>query len=185
MNAVADTRALSGETVVWYGMAMEDTTLAWLAALIDGEGSVMLIKRAASSSATNAMKNNTHYRARVAVYNTDKRLMDALVERTGIGRVYTHTRAPKHNHKKTSYRWTMVAQDVRRLGPRLLPWLVCKQEQMVLLLEALEIADRATPRKGEKWARSEEDMARRDEIYAEIRRMNTRGRETLEEETDE
>lgn len=161
---------------------MEDTTLSWLAALIDGEGSVMLIRRSPRASATNAQKNNPHYRAQVGVYNTDERLMTALVERTGIDRVYTHTRDPKHNHKKTSYRWAMVAQDVRKLGPLLLPWLVCKKEQMTLLLEALEIADRGTPRKGEKWIRSEEDLTRRDEIYAEIRRLNTRGREVLETE---
>lgn len=115
------------------------------------------------------------------MYNTDVRLMDALTERTGISRVYVHDRVPKNNNKKTSYRWTMVAEDIRKLGPQLLPWLVCKRDQMALLLEALEIADRMTPRKGEPWIRSEEDKTRRDEIYAEIRRLNTRGRETLEE----
>lgn len=135
----------------------------------------MFIRRVASSSAK--VQRNPHYRAQVGIYNTDLRLMDAIAERTGISRVYTHVRPVKENHKKTSYRWSINSAEIREIGPHVLPWLVCKQEQMTLLLEALEIADRLTPRKGEKWVRSESDIARRDEIYAEIRRMNTRGRE--------
>ena len=135
----------------------------------------MLIKRVAGPSAK--VQRNPHYRAQVCVYNTDLRLMDALVRRTGIDRVYTHTRQPKENHKKTSYRWNMVADDIREWGPLLLPWLVCKKEQMLLLLEALEIADGNTPRPVQPWVVS--GLDRRDQIHVEIRRLNTKGRETL------
>lgn len=134
----------------------------------------MLIRRVAGPNAKT--QRNPHYRAQVCVYNTDKRLMDALVDSTGIDRVYAHTRQPKEHHKKTSYRWNMVADDVRKWGPQLLPWLVCKREQMELLLEALQIADGNTPRTGEPLVYS--GLQRRDEIYAEIRRLNTKGRET-------
>ena len=136
----------------------------------------MLIKRVAGPNAK--IQRNPHYRAQVCVYNTDSRLMNALIDRTGIDRVYTHTRRPKENHKKTSYRWNMVADDIRTWGPLLLPWLVCKRDQMLLLLEALDIADKNTPRPGQPLQRS--GLERRDAIYADIRRLNTKGRETTE-----
>lgn len=115
-----------------------------------------------------------HYRASVVVYNTDRRLIDAIVERTGIARVYTHTRAPQENRKKTSYSWRMASTDIREWGPRLLPWLVCKREQMELLLEHLELAKRNTPRSG--WTLDVDARDRRDEIVLRISELNRKGR---------
>lgn len=158
---------------------VEDTTLAWLAALIDGEGSVMLLRRV--PSATAKVQRNPHYRAQVCVYNTDYRLMQALSKRTGISRVYEHTRPAKENRKKTSYRWGMVSEEIRQWGPLLLPWLVCKAEQTALLLEALDIKEQITPgNPGFLPQNRPEFVGRLDQIYAEIRRLNTRGRETAE-----
>lgn len=139
----------------------------------------MMVRRVASASAK--IQRNPHYRATVCVYNTDIRLIDAIVEKTGIDRVYTHTRPAKENHKKTSYRWNMVAEEIRQWGPEMLPWLFSKREQMELLLEALEIAHANTPRKGEKLTRDPDSLLRRDEIHHEIRRLNTKGRETTQE----
>ena len=167
-------------TAVCYNKSMNiltDARLAWLAALIDGEGSVMLIKRV--PSATAKTQRNPHYRAVVGIYNTDVRLMDAIVEHTGINRVYSHTRLERENHKKTAYSWRMVAEDIRTLGPLLLPWLVCKKEQMALLLEALELASLNTPRKGEKLVR--QPTTRRDEIAVAISELNRKGRFTITE----
>lgn len=149
--------------------AVPETTLAWLAALVDGEGSVMLSRRHPSPN------RHHHYRASVVVYNTDLRLIEAIVERTGVNRVYTHKRQARENHKRTAYSWRLVANDIRQWGPLLLPWLVCKREQMVLLLEALALADRNTPRAGQSW--QQQSNERRDEIVAEISRLNRKGRE--------
>src|SRR5262245_16217020 len=121
-----------------------NTTLAWRAGLIDGEGSVMLIRR--KGGMIKRMRN-PHFRAVVSISNTDLRLMRALAERTGIDRVYKHVRPLKENHKAESYTWRMVASEIRVWGPKLLPWLVLKREQMGLLLEALAIAEANTPRK--------------------------------------
>ena len=120
------------------------------------------------------MQRNPHYRASVVVYNTDRRLIDAIVERTGIDRVYTHTRPERENHKATAYSWRLVASDIRKWGPLLLPWLVVKREQMELLLEALAIAEANTPRKGESW--QPVGTERRDEIVAAISNLNRKGR---------
>lgn len=150
-----------------------ETTLAWLAALIDGEGSVMLSKRVYAASAKNRFKNH-HYRAVVVVYNTDLRLLEAIVEKTGIDRIYNHKLPEKMNHKKEAYSWRMGANDIRIWGPLLLPWLIIKRAQMELLLEALAIAETNTPRKGEKW--TPVGTERRDEIVQSISQLNRKGR---------
>lgn len=148
------------------------TTLAWLAALIDGEGSIMLLLRKASKR---IVYRQPHYRASVAIAMTDERLANAIIERTGIERVYSHGR--KGVRHRTQYTWRMTASEIKVWLPCLIPWLVLKREQATLLLEALKLADLCTPRKGEKWDRSVVDASklRRDEIYAEIRKLNNRG----------
>lgn len=155
---------------------MKDTTLAWLAALIDGEGSVMMSKRSGGNSEKQA---RPHYRYSVVIYNTNPALIDAIVEKTGISRVYTHKRPVKMNHRNHSYSWRMSADDIRKWGPALLPWLVIKREQMQLLLEALEIASLNTPRKGQTWV--PQSTERRDEIVKSISELNRHGRFAGEE----
>lgn len=162
---------------------LPDTTLAWLAALIDGEGSIMLIKRSPSPSQIRnspSVVNNHHYRAQVGIYNTDLRLMEALKEKTGIRRVYTHIRQAKENHKRTAYRWNLVADECRELLPQLLPWLICKKEQAELLLQALDVKNKMTTKKGEKWLSPKEvDECRElmDNIHLQITTLNKKGRE--------
>jgi hypothetical protein len=154
---------------------MEPTTAAWLAALIDGEGSVMLTARRGGQ--TVAPKN---WRPVVSVYNTDLRLMDALKERTGGGVVYTHTRQEQENHKKTAYSWRMRVSEIKTWLPELLPWLVCKREQSELLLEALALKTTLTPEKGRSLAQTIEQRdvvrARIAAVAVEISALNRKGR---------
>ena len=157
---------------------------AWLAALIDGEGSIMLTRRAYARGSRLYSSPNPHFRAVVSIYNTDQRLMKALVEKTGIDRVYKHTRQPKENQKKTSYSWRLVATEIREWLPLVMPWLVCKAEQATLLLEALDITSKLTPIKGQPYLNSSQQMPlilRRDEIAKQISMLNRKGRESLVE----
>jgi hypothetical protein len=161
-------------------MKLTPEICAWLAALIDGEGAIMMTRR---QSKREASLTNVHHRIVVSVYNTDRRLMDALVERTGIDRVYTHTRTPKENHKKTAYSWRMTSRDIREIMPQVLPWLVCKREQAELVLEAAKLAELGGAKKGQKMAPLEDRIqwkARRDEIALEISRLNRKGRESID-----
>lgn len=69
--------------------------------------------------------------------------------------------------------------------PQVRPWLVLKQPQTDLLLEALEIKQLLTPRKGEQWLTADQRfplVSRLGDLYAEIRRLNTTGRVALESE---
>ena len=153
---------------------------AWLAGLVDGEGSIMLSRRYASLLAPPRVTSNyarrIHYRASCVVYNTDIRLMEVLKERTGWTTVYQHTRPERENRKRTSYSWRLNADGCRLWLPRVLPWLVIKRSQAELLLEALAIADRHTARVGQPHMVDPTALRRRDEIVAEISALNRKGR---------
>ena len=90
-----------------------DTTLAWLAALIDAEGSLSLNRKRASY-------DRKSYRARARISNTSYLLMEALVAKTGINRISERHRQPGLGHKDY-WVWTMEAGELRRWLPALLP----------------------------------------------------------------
>jgi hypothetical protein len=140
---------------------------AWLAALVDGEGSVMLI-----THRDNRRGGRVSLRPRVAIYNTDARLIEALVERTGIDRWTVHQRSPERHKSLNAYRWHMGATEIREWGPRMLPYLVLKREHMVLLLECLSYTSTYVPHDGAQRA----EWGRRLEIQAAIQELNRKGR---------
>lgn len=141
--------------------------MAWLAALIDGEGSVMLNTRWDASQ----RKGTLLMRPTVSVSNTDLRLLQACVDRTGIDRIYGHKRkAPSTN--KAGFTWRMNVTDIRLWGPELEPHLICKREQMRLLLDALALkAVAANPS-----TRVADHQAQLLTIQTRIQQLNSRGR---------
>lgn len=146
-----------------------DVLYAWLAAIIDGEGSIMLTRRKEGG--------DTYKKVRpvVSVSNTDVRLMDALKERTGTGSVYLHRRAPKENQKRDGYTWRLNASDQRIWIPRIRPFLVLKGEQADLLMEALVLRETRTSVSGGTLVL--DGLDRLFEIQAEISNLNRKGRE--------
>lgn len=155
-----------------------DTTAAWLAALIDGEGSVMLNRRAPSNRG-----RGVQYRPVVVVAaNTDHRLHDAIREKIGIGQIYQHKRHAEPDNLRRRRIWTyrLNVEQIHSVMPHVRPWLVIKGEQADLLAEAMQIKGQITPgRPGFLPANRPPLIARLDEIYLEIRALNTRGREKV------
>jgi len=163
----------------------EKPVLAWLAALIDGEGSVMLNKRTYSGNTASTMeRGGIHYRAVVVVAcNTDYRLMEAIGDRMGVGQIYQHriNGDPRTPRKRAQWTYRLNAGQIREWLPEIRPWLVLKGEQADLLMESLDIKTQLTPgNAGFLPANRPPLLERLDAIYTEIRRLNTRGRETQE-----
>lgn len=150
--------------------------LIWLAALIDGEGSVMLTKRVRSSK-EKVRKDN--YRSSLVICGTDVRLLEALVVNTGVMRIYSHrvNGDPRSPRKRQQWTWRLTANDIRDWLPAIRPYLVIKGEQADLLLEALSIKDKLNPNsRGFQVIWRSQLVERLDEIYGAIRSLNTRGR---------
>lgn len=155
--------------------------LIWLAALIDGEGSVMLGKRVYSRR--EKPKRNDHYRAAVVICGTDVRLLEALVVNTGVMRIYSHrvNGDPRSPRKRQQWTWRLGADDIRLWLPAIRPYLVIKGEQADLVLEALQIKERLDPStKGFKVIWRSKLVERLSEIYEAVRALNTRGRIIME-----
>lgn len=161
----------------------------WLAALIDGEGSIMLNKRTFSGNTSQTTKRTlrTPFRAVVSVYNTNYLLFEKLTETfPDRGRVYQHrvNGSPPTPRKRAAWSWRLANNGIRWALPQVRPYLVLKTQQADLLLEALEIKNTLTPQLGETWLTKDQRhplVSQLEIIYAEIRRLNTVGRTVLPE----
>jgi len=96
------------------------TKLAYLAGLLDGEGSIGFIKK---------------IRPRVSVYNTDRKVMDWLVENVGgkVGQDSARGRVP-------CMRWSLdAARNVYGLCKAVLPYLIIKKHKAEEVMKFLEV----------------------------------------------
>ena len=170
---------------MWYHIRMDSHIAAWLAGLIDGEGSIYVAIMDHTPSAvarSPSLAKRKRYRIALSISGTSKELMDALEERVGFGTVYLHKRQKKENQKKDAYTFRFNATQLPDILPFVLPWLVVKRKQAELALEWVELRQRNTPRAGEKWdvwsgkPNPVKYHQRLAEIAAEISALNRKGR---------
>jgi DNA modification methylase len=124
----------------WYTGAIPSLTdRVWLAAILDGEGSIGIHKRPAGtktySKFTKAdgterdyVRKTDSYQPKVEITNTSRVLMDRAVAIAG-GNCETKQEAGTHGRKQTIYRWTVTADKARALLRELYPHLVAKQQE--------------------------------------------------------
>lgn len=146
-----------------------ETELAYLAGIVDGEGSVELkIQR------TGTMDLLLH------IYNSDKPLFDWIVEHFG-GRLYEiHRKATTLRPQwQPVYNWNIGGQQARDLLERLLPYMLVKPAQARLAIEAWD-ARQPTPRNSGKFrgrARpSDEILAMRESYVHQMHLLNRKNR---------
>lgn len=100
---------------------MTDTDLAYLAGIIDGEGTVV---HGAGVTRMTAL--------RVAM--TDKVVIDWLQSTFG-GTIYTKPKSPRG---KAYYEWTLQGQDrLLDLIPQIIPYALCKRPQLERMIDLL------------------------------------------------
>jgi len=115
-----------------------DIQLAYLAGLIDGEGSVVLF-----------LTKKQTLQLRVTVYNTNETLIDWLRITFG-GCKYKVGRRQKENHAQ-EYQWFISCGDAHAILAAVLPYLIIKQARARIAIEAWQnrqptpIADRREP----------------------------------------
>lgn len=87
---------------------------AWLAALIDGEGSLV-------------WTNPKHlHMVRIDIANTHIGILEHAKAVSGTGKIYIRG-APKKAHHNQVYYWSCSGQNARALLYQLLPWLIIKK----------------------------------------------------------
>lgn len=114
---------------------LKPTDLAWLAGVIDGEGTIGMIKRKVYA------KGKYQYDARFSVANTNAEVMHHVIQiiRSLGVEPYICQREPSKDHHKSA-----VQVDLRRMAKvrtvlvAILPYLVCKKAQAEILLAFID-----------------------------------------------
>lgn len=102
---------------------MTDAEAAWVAGIVDGEGSVVImLKKSGERGAT----------LRLSVNNTDLRMCERLRQVTGEGTVNPRKQVPGC---KPTWAWTAYTAAAVRVMQAIRPYLVCKGEKVDVALE--------------------------------------------------
>ena len=128
--------------------------VAWLAGFLDGEGCFLVYKRKSNHLYPQITVNNTHIASMLVVSD--------LFEQLGIV-VGAHIREETLTRKREIMRIALTGnKNIAKFLEIVLPFLVTKRVQAVLLLEFLTSRVPRTPLTNRQW-----------ELYYEIRYLNT------------
>lgn len=119
--------------------------LAYLAGIIDGEGTISICdKRVMKRKSQGIRKTNKVYRARinfstsVSVANTDPRIIDWLIQ--NFGGSMSHSKRQEENWRP-KITWIMKTTEMVNILTQIVPYLVLKKEQAILMIEARKTFD--------------------------------------------
>ena len=149
------------------------TERAYIAGIIDGEGTIGLTKHKERRTL-----RGWNYEPYIMVSNTSKSIMEYLKEVTGIGYYWSKTYKNMNRGWKVPFAWqTGARREIISLLEQILPYLVIKKRHAVLLLEYVKMREdqekeRIAFMKGMQIKYSKHH----DEIFEKLRELNRRGR---------
>lgn len=148
---------------------------ASLATLIDGEGCIGILKGTRPSGLF-------AYSPDIRVVNTNRNWMAAWQNRTGRG--YINSFSNKNTKWKDRHTWIIAKKaDVIYILKKILPYLFVKREQAEIAIRAIE-EKVSLPHGARAWNRpSEQELARREDLYQRMRTLNKKGRSESVETT--
>lgn len=144
---------------------------AYVAAFLDGEGTITLLLHGHDSTCRRRGKTVV---PQVTAANTNLRLLEALVEKTGNGRISgsSETRVDR----KPLYRWELSPNQIRQVLPQVEPYLEGKRRQAQIVMEFQSLRPvREDGTIGRGWA--DGDLPRVEALYNEVRALNARGKQ--------
>jgi len=147
---------------------LESFSIGYLAAIVDGEGTIDLIIRSRGSY--------NDYLPYVVVFNTEKSIIDSTKDMASVGKI-PRPIPPKGNRHKDLYRlWIRQQEDIVYFLERIQPFLMSKRKKRLaeLLIEYCLIRlkrNRGARSHGIKLGTHSE---RENEIWEEVRELNKR-----------
>ena len=141
---------------------MTETDYAWLAGIVDGEGSFVI-------SRTRVQENRVgfSYRGAMNISNTSEEMMKHILKITGVGNL---TRLPESRFDwKDRFNYNASAGAVRVLLPKIMPYLVLKRPQAEVMTEFLGLI-------GGQGCKVAYD-GRIDFLYQKMRALNMKGKQ--------
>ncbi len=137
--------------------------MAYLAGIIDGEGSIHIA----------AAKKGRAWWLAIQVSNTNPKLIDYCMETTGIGH---RTRVSPPGNRKPQHTWVLYTKQAEELLRVIRPYLVIKRPHADV---ALAFRAEILPKRGNRrttYSLTEEMLARRRELQQKLRILNHRGK---------
>lgn len=136
--------------------------LAYMAGIIDGEGSIMLWKNKNS-------KKRGQYNLRINVSSTDKCLID-WINTHFAGHCYMVNAPSRQNPNwKKQFLWQLPSPNLLTFMIELVPFLIIKKERFQIAIKFRETF--------EKWQRplKQETLDLRESYYVQMKLLNSRG----------
>lgn len=151
-------RGMNNTTIEW-----TERKLGFLEGLIDADGSISLIKEKRPH-----FKAGCTYKPRMNIGNVCLELLERTRTIIGAGCINENKNHRLKPHYQRFYILDVSVNGIRRILPHLR--FIVKERQRVLILEASDILKKRT---GKGFGpRSDEDIARLEQIYCEIRERN-------------
>lgn len=145
---------------------------AYLAGLIDGEGSFVIQKTAVEKISKSCNSKSPRYLAYFCIGMVDKAPLDLIRDIIGCGKVYEE-RVP--NRRSI---WRIRFGGRLKLMPfikELLPYLIVKKKQAELMLDFCQKWVTTRNELGQKIVTSDEEIQRREDAYKKMRKLNAVG----------
>jgi hypothetical protein len=133
--------------------------IAYLAGIIDGEGSIYIQRR--------KTKSGWSYFPRFQVVNTNRKLMEWIKQTFG-GLIYDKPRNHIQSHWKMQIEWFTTRGLLDHLLPLIIPYLVIKREQAEIMIKFRQSFKKEYPRQ----IPSEEVQNFRFECLNQIKQLN-------------
>lgn len=145
------------------------TVLAYMAGIVDGEGSLSIGSYAVTSIGT------PQFTTYLSITNTDKNLIDWLVENFGSkSHPFTQNQLAE-NSRRPAWRWQITGDGLLHICEEILPYIVAKRRQVEIMIEMRHTFKERTYAEGQRGPKvSEELIARRYALIEEIRSLHIR-----------
>jgi len=115
---------------------MEVEKLGYIAGILDGEGSIMIMRQCSESFMEQRAKRgcfHPHYAPCIRIGMLERVALDLIVETTGIGKVHVEK---AYHHKRPMNRWMVRGkEDIEKFLILILPHLRVKRKQAELCLK--------------------------------------------------
>jgi len=123
--------------------ATDQERFAWIAAMVDAESHLGIT----NTRNPNCRTDQRYYLPRLLCENTNFKLIKEYQVAVGCGTIReSGKRKSRKPHWKRSWELQLTPNDLRKVLPPVLPFLVAKKQQAQLILKALSILSNCNPR---------------------------------------
>lgn len=137
--------------------------LAFIAGVFEGEGSISIVNLVNKS-----WNKRTDYALKVRISNTDRPLLDWIVDNYDGGKIHKATTV----NNKIVWAWSVHAKKAELFLQMMMPYLICKKQRALLALDFRKTKDSGH----KKWYRIPTVIsAIRKKIYLQMKELNKKG----------